>query len=200
VGRVSLIVFLILAAVDWVAVWRGERRVELLAKPGALAALIAYALSGGGASPWLILALVFSLAGDVLLMLPADLFLAGLASFLVAHLAYVACFAAPARTLAIWCLTLIAICSPLASRILRSAESPSVRAGVAAYMLVLALMVASAIASGSGVAALGAVLFLVSDSVIAWNRFVKPVRLAQPLIMVTYHLGQLGLVAALRGG
>jgi uncharacterized membrane protein YhhN len=200
VGRVSLILFLLLAAVDWVAVWRRDRRLEYFAKPAALIALLAYAACSGRSSPWLVLALLFSLAGDVFLMLPADLFLAGLGSFLVGHLAYIACFTAPTRARLIWWLILTVICAPLASRILRSAGDGGTRAGVAVYMLVLGLMVASAIASGSGVAALGAGLFLASDSIIAWNRFVAPVPLAQPLIMSTYHLGQLGLVAALRAG
>ena len=44
------------------------------------------------------------------------------------------------------------------------------------------------------------VLFFGSDAVIAWNRFVRPFAWAQLVIMVTYHLGQLALVTALRGG
>ena len=38
--------------------------------------------------------LVFSLAGDVFLMLPSDQFMAGLVSFLIAHLFYIAAFTA----------------------------------------------------------------------------------------------------------
>jgi uncharacterized membrane protein YhhN len=43
-------------------------------------------------------------------------------------------------------------------------------------------------------------LFATSDSIIGYNRFVKPVRQADLPIMVTYHAGQvlliLGLIAA----
>ena len=39
---------------------------------------------------WFVAALVLCLAGDVFLMLPKDLFVAGLASFLLGHLCYVA--------------------------------------------------------------------------------------------------------------
>ena len=42
--------------------------------------------------PWFVAALVFSLAGDVLLMLPREQFVAGLAAFLVAHLCYIVGF------------------------------------------------------------------------------------------------------------
>ena len=44
-----------------------------------------------------------------------------------------------------------------------------------------------------------AVLFMASDALIAWNRFVRRLAWAPVVIMVTYHLGQLGLVTALRG-
>ena len=45
--------------------------------------------------------------------------------------------------------------------------------------------------SGNVLAAVGAVLFVASDSMIAWDRFVGTVAPAPPsLIMVTYHLGQ----------
>ena len=43
----------------------------------------------------------------------------------------------------------------------------------------------------------GALLFYLSDTLIAWNGFVKPFRNANLAIMVTYHLGQIGLVLAL---
>jgi uncharacterized membrane protein YhhN len=46
---------------------------------------------------------------------------------------------------------------------------------------------------------LGAVLFLSSDLLLAWNKFVNPVRHGPLLIMVTYHLGQLALLAGAVG-
>jgi hypothetical protein len=38
---------------------------------------------------------------------------------------------------------------------------------------------------------------MASDSLIAWNRFVKPLSWAPVVIMVTYHMGQTGLVLSL---
>ena len=66
-----------------------------------------------------------------------------------------------------------------------------------AYIAVIAAMLASALASGNVVAAVGAALFVASDSMIAWNRFVRPFAAADVAIMVTYHLGQAGLVLSL---
>ena len=71
------------------------------------------------------------------------------------------------------------------------------RGPVSAYMLVIAAMVASAVASGNVVAAVGAVAFAGSDSLIAWNRFVRPLAGAGVVIMVTYHLGQILLTLSL---
>ena len=58
-------------------------------------------------------------------------------------------------------------------------------------------MLATALATGNVVAGAGAVLFVASDSMIAWDRFVRPFAWAPVAIMVTYHLGQAGLVASL---
>jgi hypothetical protein len=58
-------------------------------------------------------------------------------------------------------------------------------------------MVACALATGNVLAGVGASLFFASDALIAWNRFVIPVRWAPVAIMVTYHVGQAGLVTSL---
>ncbi|MND07109.1 YhhN-like protein [compost metagenome] len=60
-------------------------------------------------------------------------------------------------------------------------------------------MVGSAIGSGSLIATAGALLFMASDAMIAFNRFVAPFAAARVAIIVTYHLGQFLLVYALRG-
>ena len=196
----SLIAFLLFAVVDWVAVAKGAKSVEYVAKPAALAALLIYAATGPAPSGWLIAALFFSLLGDVALMLPGNLFVAGLGAFLLAHVAYIVDFEAPVAARAVWLAIALALASPLALRIIRSVDDTSLRLPVGVYMFVILLMVASAAASGSALAAAGAVLFFSSDSVIAWDRFVRPFAWAQPVIMVTYHLGQLALATALRAG
>jgi len=40
----------------------------------------------------------------------------------------------------------------------------------------------------------GAVLFLASDGMLAWNRFVAPFPHVRLHIMYTYHLGQFGIM------
>jgi len=195
---VALAAFGVFALLDWLAVSRRIRALEYVAKPATLLALLAYA-AFGHASPWLVAALAFSLLGDIFLMLPADLFLAGLAAFLIAHLAYIGAFAGALVPRLPWLAVVLVVLAPVAVRILRAVPEQALRVPVALYSLAIALMVASAIASASTVAIVGAVLFLVSDMLIAWNRFVHPRPWAPLAIIVTYHLGQLGLAAALRG-
>ena len=97
-----LVVAAVLAVVDWIGVARGSRALEYVGKPGALAALVLVALTldpaDGSARTWFVVALVLSLAGDVFLMLPRDRFVEGLASFLLAHVAYVVGFTARRRS------------------------------------------------------------------------------------------------------
>jgi uncharacterized membrane protein YhhN len=91
-----------------------------------------------------------------------------------------------------------ALLAPLAVRILRALRSqPEMRGPVSAYIIVIAAMLVLALASGNVLAAVGAALFVASDSMIAWDRFVQPFGAAPVAIMVTYHLGQAGLVLSL---
>jgi uncharacterized membrane protein YhhN len=194
----ALVAFVSFAALDWFAVGSSNRRVEYVAKPAALAALIVYAASATSVSPLLIAALCFGLLGDVYLMLPVDLFVPGLAAFLVGHLAYIAAFDATLGWRLLWFVVVVAVTFPIARRIIGAVQEAQLRFAVVVYLGVISFMAASAIASGRPAAALGAVLFVTSDALIAWDRFVAPLSWGRMAIIVTYHLGQFGLAHALR--
>ena len=123
---VALVAFGVFAALDWLAVSRSIRALEYVAKPATLLALLVYA-AFGHASPWLVAALAFSLLGDVFLMLPADLFLAGLAAFLIAHLAYVGAFVGSLMPRLVWLAVVIVVLAPVAARILRAVPDRALR-------------------------------------------------------------------------
>jgi len=195
----ALLAFALLAPLDWIAVARHRRTLEYAAKPAALGALLLWAAAGPHRSALLLAALAFSLVGDVLLMLPADPFLGGVAAFAAAHLAYVAAFTAPPGARLAWLAAVLLATAPASARLVRTAPGAGLRVALGAYGLLLALMTASALASGSGLAAAGGLLFLASDTMLAWNRFVRRPDFGHTAVMVTYHLGQLGLVASLRG-
>lgn len=195
-----LAAFALCALTDWVAVGSGRRGLEYVVKPATLVLLIALAATGSAPSPWLLVALACGLAGDVLLMLPRNLFVGGLAAFLVGHLAYWQVFAAPLGSRLLWLGALLVVLSPLARRLLAAVRHrPALRAAVVAYLVALVGMAASAIASGSAIAAAGGLLFVVSDGLLGWNRFVEPLAGARVAIHATYHVAQLLLVLALRG-
>ncbi len=195
-----LLAFAALALADWAAVARECRGLEAVAKPGALLALLAYAWTGEGPSPWLLAAVAFSLAGDVFLLPTVDLFPAGLGSFLLAHLCYLLALPAALPARLGFTAAAAAALAPVALRILRSVPEGLLRVAAAGYALALAAVLGSAVASGRSAAAAGAALFVASDGVLGWARFVQPKRWAPLVIIATYHCGQLGLVAALRNG
>ncbi len=214
-----LVVAGLLAAGDWLAVARANKGLEYICKPGALAALLGVAVTldptFGDVRAWFVVALMLSLAGDVFLMLPSDRFVAGLASFLLAHVAYVVGLTrhgGAAAAVAIAAIPVVAVAGILGARFLRAARAAGQReliGPLVAYMAVIAAMVTCAIASGVVLAAVGAVLFMASDALIAETRFVGPqepelatatkkLRAWAPVvIIVTYHLGQAGLTLSL---
>jgi uncharacterized membrane protein YhhN len=204
------IAFLVAAAVlavgDWVSRARDDARLEYVCKPGTLTALIAVAVlldpRHDAVRAWFVAALVLSLVGDVLLMLPREQFVGGLAAFLLAHVCYIAGFVASGLrgwVVAVAIAGTALVVAPVARRILRgvAASEPALRPPVVAYLVVIATMLACAVASGNAFAAVGAALFVTSDSMIAWDRFVGDFPAAPIAIMVTYHLAQAGFVLSL---
>ena len=203
---VAFAIAAVFAVGDWIAKARTNRVLEYVCKPATLVALIVAATALDPAADahtrrvWFVAALIASLAGDVLLMLPNDAFVFGLGAFLVAHVCYIAGFwsdGPAAVAFVVAAVIVVAVLVPLAVRILRSVPEAELRGPVAVYIVVIATMLATALATGNVVAAAGAALFVASDSMIAWDRFVQEFRAAGVAIMVTYHLGQAALVLSL---
>jgi len=197
----------IVAVVDWWAVATDRRPVEYVAKPLTMVVLIAAALALDPVDEtkraWFVAALVLSLAGDVFLMLPKDLFVPGLASFLLGHLAYIAgLWSGDTSTTGLLVgAAIIVVALPLLGgrilRAVRSGDEPEMLVPVSAYVLVISAMVVSAGASGQPLALAGALSFYASDALIAWGRFIREIPHGRLAVMVTYHLAQLALVASL---
>ena len=142
--------------------------------------------------------LFFSLLGDVFLMLPSDRFRSGLLSFLLAHACYLFAFtrdspvAVPLPPFVLCLAVGGAVLPALWSGIPRRLRPP-----VVAYVALLLVMAGQATSRAAHLltapalqAALGAALFVLSDSLLAWNRFRKPFPAAQALIHATYFPAQ----------
>ncbi len=151
----------------------------------------------------LVAALVASLAGDVFLMLPGGYFIPGLASFLIAHLFYIALFQQgvpwfPSRLALGAALT---VGAAMYGWVWLSLNDPLLKVAVASYVTVISLMVAQAIGRAtmrrnarSTAIALGACIFMLSDSLIAINRFVQPVPLVSLWVLTSYYMAQFLMV------
>lgn len=176
-----------LAAVDWVAVWRGLLRAEAILKPLVPLPLIAVALTAH--SWWFAAALALCLAGDVLLLPQVDRFRSGLAAFLLGHAAFIAAFLMlpvhPDRLIA--APPILAMALLLAPRIVRAAPN-ALRAPIVVYMVVVLAMFGAALLAGGLARGVGAALFVISDTLLALNRFVAPQPGGRVAVMVTYHL------------
>jgi len=196
----------LVAAADWFAVVTSRRTLEYAAKPAVMVGLIGVAVALEPVSQveriFFIVALALGLLSDVFLMLPSDLFLAGLVAAFVEHLAYIAGFRARDLHTGLLAIALVvalvsvAVVMPTVYRALRKSH-PSLVAPVIAYVAVFVVMVASAGGTGSGVALAGALLFFYSDALLAWNKFVKPVEWGRFVNIITYHSGQALLVLSL---
>ena len=197
----------VMAVLDWVALVRGSALLEYVSKPAATAAFLATAatldVTHDASWGWRLAALAFCILGDVFLMLPRDSFIQGLGSFAVAQILFTVSFLTGETSgllLLVGVVTVGTAAVLLARRFvagIRQSGRAELVAPVIVYMVVISAMTVGAIGSGSAVAAAGAVIFMVSDSLIAESRFVAA-RAWHPVgIMVTYHLALAGLVLGL---
>jgi uncharacterized membrane protein YhhN len=182
------------------AEYRGPRWRVYVCKPLTTTLLLAMALLAPGPSRYqlaIAAGLLLSLAGDVFLMLPRDRFVAGLASFLLAHVAYVVAFTSgvPLGT-APGILVPAALPGGVVLALLWS-RLGALRGPVAIYVVVITLMAWQATArvwtlhtGAAALAACGAACFVASDALLALNRFRTPFRSAQALVMGTYVVAQ----------
>ena len=154
--------------------------------------------------PWQIsLALLFSALGDY--FGSCHIFLAQMGFFAVGHVFYVWFFVhrwltkvEPDRELTakvkgqamVYLLLVAAILFVAFTKIVPCADAGVIRIGVCVYAVLISAMLFFALMQRSSLYALGAVLFVFSDFILAWNKFVDPIQHSGLLIMTTYYLGQ----------
>lgn len=216
----------LLSAAFWLAasvyLWAAtadRRPLVYLLKPGSMALVVALAAGGVANSPvpgpaWAVVAgLACSLVGDVMLMLPRERFVAGLVSFLLGHLCYAGAIwtVAPgtpggvALVVAGVLLALgVTIYRRLAAGMMRLGQA-RLRGPVILYITVLSLLVWRAVltlfqvdpvALRPTVLVAAALLFYLSDALLAWDRFVHPLPWRHLWVMGSYFAAQYGFAAA----
>jgi uncharacterized membrane protein YhhN len=144
-----------------------------------LIAVLAGPSVSGGYRVGIMVGLALSLIGDIFLMLPKDRFMAGLAAFLAAHLAYIHTFVGTVDTLPVLPFLPFVVASLFLTRLLWP-HLGRARVPVLLYSGILALMAGSALGmavtlggTGPWLAALGAMLFVLSDAALAFDRFIR---------------------------
>jgi alkenylglycerophosphocholine hydrolase len=213
--NIWLVLALIFAALETLALSKNWGKLEYVTKPAVMICLFIWLyLSTGlqGLTLWFGVGILFSLAGDILLMISLDrMFIFGLIAFLLAHVAYLVGFQNELMEITAWSVMLIVLLAINSVRLIRRIVS-AVRAKgqtrlvypVIIYAIVITVMLYAAMSTISNPAwttraaffvSVGAFLFYISDLILAWNKFVSPIKNGRLLNIAAYHLGQIGLIA-----
>lgn len=206
----AFVPYTLLAIGHLAACWRGDERWRRVTKPWLmLVLLLTYIIVAPPASLWIVFALVFALAGDTILLgtNPRAFFWGGLA-FLIGHVMYALGFLtsldvarvpwwAPLAGL-VYLAAAIAVYRPVAANLGR------IKPATIAYLVALNVMSLAAwlVWSSTGgaeaaVALAGSLVFVVSDVMLIWDRYRRPIARGTFWIMATYLVAQ-GLIVASR--
>ena len=148
---------------------------------------------------WISTGLFFSLFGDILLMFPDRFFLHGLAAFLMAHIAYLIAFTREAKfpaRLSIWLIYLAGVACFFLLAIFPKLPT-GLRLPIIVYMFFAVSMAAQSMGRflilnsiPDALAAFGAILFVLSDSLLAFDRFRSPLPAPAFFVLIPYYLAQ----------
>ncbi len=207
-----IIIFFIVLLTDIAGIETGNEILQYIFKPLICPVLIGYFLfSVNGINTqlkkWIIAALFFSWGGDVLLIFQGQkniFFLLGLTSFLLAHIFYIVFLQNIRLAEKIHSNILLLLIVVIYYAVLISWLSPylgDMKLPVRIYGVVISLMLLLAMhmlfiknkISGKWMM-IGAVLFVISDSVLAVNKFYQPFSGASLIIMLAYGLAQLFII------
>jgi alkenylglycerophosphocholine hydrolase len=192
--KVFYLLYLLSAIVFVVAFYSENNLWITISKPIPVILLIILVPKGSKYN-WLItIGLVFSLAGDILLMKTVNLFLYGLISFLVAHLFYIGAFIKKSKKHG-WLSALPFLAYGLAVFLFLRSSLGNALVPVAIYIFVICTMLWRAFVqrNSSNVAKwafIGAVFFTVSDTMIATYRFYELFFLDRFFTILTYWTAQ----------
>jgi len=189
---------------------RGPRTLVYVCKPLTTLLVLGLAAAAAGADPryraLIVVGLAASLVGDVFLMLPRDRFVHGLASFLLAHLVYGLAFAraptGPGDAALLLGLLLVA------AGIVRAlwAGLGRLRGPVLLYVAAIIGMAwlacvrwRTGAGPGAPLAATGALCFVLSDALLALDRFRRRIPYGRAWVLASYYLAQVLIALSVAG-
>lgn len=214
--NIFLPLFLLIVFTDLFAIYTGNQLIQYIVKPMILISLfVFFAFQVTMVKPkgrelristFLMEGLVLSLVGDTLLMFDADpmFFILGLSAFLLAHIFYILTFYTVLKTeklkldlrlfipVSVYYALLVFLLFP----VLGEMRIPVLVYGIViSIMFVLALHMINLIYREAGKwMAIGAAMFVLSDSLLASNKFYQAFPFAGIYIMISYAAAQYGIV------
>lgn len=199
--KIFLFVFLVVSLIDVIAILNHSSLWQTIAKPLIIPALLAYYITGSKSKNKLyIVALIFSFAGDVLLLDKSNLFLFGIGAFLITQVLYVYLFSRgigngslTKKILAgipffIFFVVLIRKLKPGLQDFLVPVVIYGIAISLFGYVSLLKYLLKQHKVNLSLL--IGAVIFILSDSLIALNKFHESRDVYPVLIMFTYIIAQ----------
>lgn len=210
----GLVLSLIFSIADWVVVAFQHNSLKYVTKPLVMVIMLLWLLITTGYTDFTILfafGLLFSLLGDVWLMLPRRFFIAGLFSFLLAHICYIVGlnrtpFPFSLSSILVGFILIIAallVIIKIKFGLMKMIGTLRMRLPLIIYGTILTAMLLSAgstlfrpewMESAAVVLFIGGIFFFTSDSLLGYDRFVKPFRNARLVVRITYHLGQIMII------
>ena len=204
VEEIFLLVYIILSAVHIIGEVYEKITIRYITKPMLMPILLLFYVTAT-TTIWfgIISALICGCIGDILLMFKKEeLFTFGLLSFLIGHIAYTATFVSGATITIVGGIAIIPYILTIA--ILYKFLSPGLekmKGPVVVYMIVIMTMSYTSLLRALNlmemmafIVVIGTILFIVSDGIIAVNKFKREIPHAQVLIMITYLCGQFLIV------
>jgi alkylglycerol monooxygenase len=180
----------------------GRWKLHYVLKPGTMAAVILIAVLRTPAFPpryqfFIVAGLAASVAGDVFMMLRKKKFTEGLTCFLVAHGLYIAAFLSTMRPrIDPWTILPLFLYAVVMMQVLFP-HLGKLKAPVGLYIVIITTMAGLGLdrfilmgGTPALYAGIAAVLFVVSDSVLAVDLFVRKIKGAQWVILITYFAAQ----------
>lgn len=161
-------------------------------------------------NPFFYIAICFGLAGDAILLFKDNrkLFIAGSIAFFLVHLCYIVLMSTKMPSYLNWCFYGILICAgylivstvvPYSKKYLKKLAIPN---AIYMYTLLCEIVMAIFLIIGNPsfaavIVLIGVLLFTASDILLTYTIFSKPLKRENFYIMLSYSLGQIGIILGL---
>jgi uncharacterized membrane protein YhhN len=212
--KIALILFLLASGGELISTLASVQMLDTICKPLIMVSLglfYFFSVDAEDRSALVLGAIIFSFTGDVLLMYP-DKFILGLAAFLFSHICYILAYRqhrGDDQDNALKGVHRIRLAFPVILAgcglvVILYPVLGDLKIPVIIYAIVISTMVLTALfrmgktsTTSFWMVFIGAMLFMVSDSILAINKFLSPITLSGFWIMLTYITAQFLIVSGL---